>query len=202
MQFQFLRRVITVALLLSSAAGSAHAEDTFALNRPTLPPSSAENRIIKWCAESGTHTRYASANIQLKGYAPCGEVKTAVRTCDAVGNRMISPGGEVPYGYRDCSLGKRLVVIRHDPLDPPNDDRGLSSAEQHALNREFKQIQKDQEKQEAKDIEAAMRGFAGIFFDPNALKQQSGFHQNRAARRNKGSRSIDITQLIRALSQP
>lgn len=193
-QLRSLLAALTISVALH--APQAHAQDSFALNRPALPPSSAENRIIKWCADRGTHTRYASANIQLRGYTPCGEVKTAM-SCDSVGNRMISPSGAVPYGHRDCALGKRLVVIRHDEVAPSPDDRGFSSAEQHAMNREFKQLQRDQEKQEAKEIEAAMRGFAGMFFNEKALRQQ----QKSSSRRNK-AQQIDVAQILKLLSAP
>ena len=187
---------VGLAIGIAGETTAVHAQDSFALNRPALPPSSAENRIIKWCAEKGTHTRYASANIQLKGYSPCGEVKTAM-SCDAVGNRMISPTGTVPYGHRDCSLGKRLVVIRHDETPQSPDDRGFSSAEQHAMNREFKQLQRDQEKRETKEIEAALRGFTGIFFNDKALRQQQ-----RSSSRRKNSQQIDVAQILRMLSAP
>ena len=193
--------LIAVALFATLAPQSATADDSFALNRPALPPSSAENRIIKWCADVGTHVRYASANIQLKNYSPCGEVKTAM-SCDAVGNRMISPGGDVPYGHRDCSLGKRLVVIRHDPVEPTSPTGGLSSNEQHALNREFKQLQRDQEKQEAKQIEAAMRGFAGMFFNDKSTRQQRRSSQIRSSQRPSKTQQIDVAQLLKLISAP
>lgn len=74
------------------------------------------NDIVKWCEEDGEGVRYASANIDLKGYDKCGELK-AQKTCDASGQRFISPSSTAPHGYLDCEIGPRIYVRRHLDLE-------------------------------------------------------------------------------------
>ena len=62
--------------------------------------SGSSDKIIKWCADEGTHVRYASANIQLKGYTPCGQL-SASRRCDDNGRRFISAGGITDYSEEE-----------------------------------------------------------------------------------------------------
>lgn len=181
------------------------------------PPVSQENRILKWCADAGDGVRFASANIELKGYHPCGELQTAMQ-CDPSGARMINPGGEFPSTYRDCSLGPRISVVRRDPLPavapdglgeaPPGSspegsatNEGLSPGEQRRLKREFSAAQQQQERAEQKEIEQAMKAVLGAF----------GGLQNAdpERRRNLGSsgstarnQQQQIEQLMRLMMQP
>lgn len=84
-----------------------------------------ENAIIKWCSDrDSSRVRYASANIDLAGWSPCGEVKT-LAYCDASGGRRyLLPDAEVPYGYRPCSEGSRIYVKLHDKVMYFDDGKG------------------------------------------------------------------------------
>ncbi|MDD2943248.1 MAG: hypothetical protein PHC51_09820 [bacterium] len=84
-----------------------------------------ENAIIKWCSDrDSTKIRYASANIDLAGWSPCGEIET-LAYCDASGGRRyFSPESEVPHGYRLCSEGPRIYVKLHDRVMYFDDGHG------------------------------------------------------------------------------
>lgn len=111
-------------------------------------PASPENRIIKWCNESSNKTRYASANIKLAGWQPCGKL-LASKTCDASGNRMISTDQQRPNGQLDCGIGPRITVINHaegDIIDtsalagPEHQAGPMSASEEAAFRDKLKQI--------------------------------------------------------------
>ncbi|MCB0346396.1 MAG: hypothetical protein KDD66_14850 [Bdellovibrionales bacterium] len=81
-------------------------------------PLLGANSIVKWCEKDGEGVRYASSNIDLKGYVKCGELQ-ASKTCDAVGNRFFSPQSDKksPHGYLDCNIGPRIQIERHIDLE-------------------------------------------------------------------------------------
>ena len=110
-----LERVTLFFLLFSASAyagfSPASAEDWTSNQGRVLPPTSAENRIVKWCEKDGDKVRYASANLEIKGFAPCGTVATAAN-CDATGNRYIGPATGAPHGYLDCNNGQRIYIER------------------------------------------------------------------------------------------
>ncbi len=110
-----VERVTLFFLLFSASAyagfSPASAEDWTSNQGRVLPPTSAENRIVKWCEKDGDKVRYASANLEIKGFAPCGTVATAAN-CDATGNRYIGPATGAPHGYLDCNNGQRIYIER------------------------------------------------------------------------------------------
>ena len=72
----------------------------------------ADPSILKWC--QGDRILYSIDDLSAKGYTRCGELNTA-KLCDAGGNRII--GNIKEHGaYKDCKIGPRISVIRHDPL--------------------------------------------------------------------------------------
>lgn len=118
-------------------------------------PDGAENRIIKWCQEGGSHIRYASANIKLAGYRPCGGLETSA-ACDASGNRLIGKSPDKAYGYRDCGTPRIFIsnYSEDDVVDTsnafrPEDEKDqvepLSSRERQDLERAFKEIKTEQD---------------------------------------------------------
>lgn len=171
------------------------------------PPISQENRIIKWCAESGDGVRYASANIELKGYKPCGELKTAMQ-CDPAGARMINPAGDFPSSYRDCSVGPRIKIERHDPLplQEPSElgtpsalaaNGGLSPDETRRLKREFTAAQEQQERQEQKEMQQTLQAVFGAF---GGLPGVEGKRRPSGAMR--GKQQDQIQELMKLMMQP
>lgn len=80
-------------------------------------PPSSENRIVKWCSDEGQHVRYASANITLSGYHPCGTLGIH-KTCDPSGNRFFGKADDSrPYAHQDCAVGPRIVIVNHGKKD-------------------------------------------------------------------------------------
>ncbi len=151
------------------------------------PPARPENRIIKWCNEESGHERWASANIKLQGYQPCGKL-SSVSTCDAGGKRMIAGNDAArPNDHRDCGVGPRILIINHDESDTidtshvasdPADVTPLSSKERQDLKRDFAQAQNLQDK----DPMMQMQKMADMF-----LQQLLG----GSARDPKGSKQLD-----------
>ncbi len=144
------RKLLLISYFFLSAS-LAHAEERWSSDRSKEhPPASSENRIIKWCRDDGKHERFASANLDIKGYKPCGELQVPVN-CDPAGQRMISKTGKPPEAYKDCGVGPRIVVKRTDggtiegdvSADSPD---ALTSRERADLNREMKHAEKEQEK--------------------------------------------------------
>lgn len=129
-------------------------------------PAEQENRIIKWCSEDGSRVRYASANLTIKGFQPCGTL-AATKTCDAVGNRIISKDGARPRDHRDCDLGPRILVIRQAPEDEIDlsgldakrkQGEPLTPEEQRSLEKELKIAEKKQAAYDpAKQVEDILR---------------------------------------------
>lgn len=194
-------------LFLSCICGPAYAADSWTLSGDgQYAPTNPEDIIIKWCETNGERTRYASANLNIKGYEPCGKLQTAA-TCDAGGERIISGDLNRPYDHRDCVKGPRISITRDgeslysgrtsapqepsdaylDQLDSmldqengSNDTRGMSAKEEYKMEREFERIRKQQEQQ-----------------DPYVLLQKILQPQprNRNRRRNRRrSRRPDILQ--------
>ncbi len=144
---------LTLGMLLLGAQ-SALADQWSLSGDLEHPPAQPNNRIIKWCADDSDHERWASANIKLKGYAPCGKL-SSVSTCGASGQRLIgSTDAKRPNDHRDCGVGPRILIINHDEEDTidtsnvaesPEDITPLSSKEQQDLKREFKLAKKQQD---------------------------------------------------------
>lgn len=104
-------------LLVLLASSLAHADDWDTNTGQDLPPIPEENRIIKWCKKDGNGVRYASANLEIPGYEPCGKLEVEM-TCDAGGGRHIGSAVAGQYGNRDCALGPRIIIQRTDSIEP------------------------------------------------------------------------------------
>lgn len=119
--------IIICSMLVATAASADEqwSEDATREHRP----EAAENRIIRWCSDDGSHQRYASANLNIAGYRPCGELAIPV-ACDPGGKRMITKE-PMPAAYRDCSVGPRIVVERTDgpPIEEEPSEIGASASD-------------------------------------------------------------------------
>ncbi len=175
------------------------------------PPLGQENRIIKWCADDSDGVRYASANIELKGYHPCGELHTTMQ-CDPSGARMINPPGDFPPAYRDCSIGPRIKVTRHDPLPEPADTNvdatelaqgaGLSADEQRRLKREFAAAQADAEKREEREMQEAMRAIFSAFGGTAINDGTSPGRSRGSSRTVPRDQQKQLQDILRLIGQP
>ncbi|MCB0325233.1 MAG: hypothetical protein KDD69_16735 [Bdellovibrionales bacterium] len=158
--------LILTPLLLLVLSATAVADQWSLDGEQEHPPAQDRNRIIKWCSEDGTKTRFASANIKLKGYSPCGTLK-ANATCDAGGTRIIGKADERPTGHRDCAIGPRILIINHSEedtidrthaADNPEDITAMSSSEEAAMKRELEAA----ERQQANDPALQLQKFADL----------------------------------------
>ncbi len=103
----FCSSFVILSLLLPNLV-KADEWDLSKVNSPTT------NRLQKWCKSEGNQVRYS--NIDVPGYAPCGELKTMV-VCDASGKKLIT-SGSLPYGFKECSETPRIVIKRIGPPLP------------------------------------------------------------------------------------
>ena len=152
--------IVTIALLALFSIELSHAEDSWVVDgipEPvetyTLPPSES---ILKWCEEGGKKVRYAQNPVP--GYRLCGEIE-ALKLCDPSGRRFISTAQGAPYTYRDCTVGKRIEVIRHDPLPEftPQailDPAPMSDAERLEAHKKIDEIRQN----EAGDLARELQG--------------------------------------------
>lgn len=145
------RLAVFLSVLFFAFGGSVHAEQWSLAEDREHAPAAQRNRIIKWCKLDGSHERYASANIRLKGYEPCGTISVPV-TCDASGKRMIGTDKDRPRGHRDCGIGPRITIFNysdHDTIDrsgqaqSPEEITAMSSTEQEEMARELDAAAKD-----------------------------------------------------------
>ncbi len=136
MSLHMFVKIISTILFL---APLSHADNWSINEKKALPAQRDENRIIKWCdKETGKKVRYASANIGLDGYEPCGAIKT-VDVCDANGNKFL---GKVPKTgvFTKCSAPIiKDIVNSNDNLPSENfsDDIDLNE-----LKKEIKKVEK------------------------------------------------------------
>lgn len=164
--------------------------DEWSIDGTQYPPTPPENRIIRWCSADGTKERFASANIQLKGYEPCGQLR-ARATCDAAGTKLFSNDPNVPYDHRDCAAGPRIMVISHNP--PPVEPVGMNEPEigNASFRKEFKQLQRKREEEEKREIQNFVDAIFSHLLGPDASfdrKRGSGISR-RPLRTSSRSRS-------------
>ncbi len=201
-----------------SSASAAERSDAWTIDiSKQHPPVSAENRIIRWCSEDGSKHRYASANIDLKGYKPCGQLSSVV-SCDPSGARVFSSSSQPPpgsrnYAHRDCSVGPRIKVVRHEPNPVTSSDftgersqvaadgsppTGLSAAEYKRLERDFKVAQAEQERKNQKELEQVMSAMFG------ALSGGSGRGRDSRQRRGRDSQQLppELAAMMKVLTAP
>lgn len=190
MRSLFRPLLLIVFVLVPCFAGlstAVAADEEWSLDGQQYPPTPPENRIIRWCSADGAKERFASANIRLDGYEPCGQLR-AHATCDAAGTKLFSNDPNVPYDHKDCAAGPRIMVISHNPpVQPaPMNEPEIGKA---SFQREFKQLQKKQEEDAKKElhtiVEAALSQLLGTVVSPNPRSS------NRFSRRSaKGSSQV------------
>ncbi len=133
-----LLKIVSIILILTS---STWAENWSFNDKQNLPAQKDENRIIKWCdKETGKKTRYASANIELAGYKPCGAIKS-IDVCDANGNKFLgdTPKKGIFTQCRSEEIVSRETIKNDETIISNNSSSGLSDRE---LEREIKKVAK------------------------------------------------------------
>lgn len=154
--------------------------DSWAVEREReFPPTEQENRILKWCKvdSPSAPARYASANIELKGYAPCGELNSEV-TCDAVGNRMLGKMTR-PYDHKSCSVGPRISIFKGSVasfFEKPEETSSekLNPGEERKLKKEINKASVDQQKKEQQELTQFLNTVLGGSGSNNSSKSFPG----------------------------
>lgn len=154
--------------------------------------------VLKWCEPNTGKIRYSTEVVP--GYSVCGEVQT-VKTCDPTGKRFISKDQKAPYAFKDCSIGKRLTVVRLDPLtgeeipsaeaekpetalDKPSKSREIpepdpmSTREIIDAKSTFDKLERDQQTQMAVDVQQIFQSLGQVLSQANQeiekeMKQKS-----------------------------
>lgn len=115
--------LFTMPALGESPAPDAQSERWTVDSPPSAEKAIPQGQVLKWCEIKGKRVRYAT-NI-VSGYRLCGNL-SASRTCDPSGKRFIAASADnAPYAFKDCSIGRRIYVKRHDDpivLEPPPED--------------------------------------------------------------------------------
>jgi hypothetical protein len=164
------------------------------------PAPSVENRIIRWCSDSNSAERYASANIDIAGFHPCGEIKTAV-TCDPSGRRMISKNNTaVPYAFKDCDIGERISVVRTDGWLPEKVNAAeptaavppLSADERRNLTHDVKRVEQGQ----SEDLEIQLQKIMDTLLS-GMLSRMPAQQNDRSRPGKSGLSDRQIDDLIR-----
>ena len=193
--------VLTTPVALSDEWSQGETEE--------LPARSPENRIIKWCQKDGSHQRYASANLRLKGYEPCGKLK-AFMTCDAGGNRMFGSDENRPKGHLDCGIGPRIMIINYDEDDVVDKSamasstdqiKELSTAERKNMKDELARLKKQQQ-MAPQEAAAQLQAVIDALTKYLAAQQGGGLAGARAgAGKKKGARELEkeLTKILEGL---
>lgn len=111
--------------------------DNWGLNdKNELPAESSENRIIKWCSDTDeNNSRYASANIKVSGFHPCGLIVSS-DVCDGENNKILgTPKSGI---FKQCSPSQS----REEKKTKTN--QGLSYTELKELKAAMKKAAKKQ----------------------------------------------------------
>ncbi len=140
------KHCLALILILSPFYCLAARAEEWSPEKPHYAPTEASNRIIKWCEINGEKVRYSSANIALEGYEPCGQL-AAQKSCDPIGKRYITKGGDSPYSYRDCAVGPRIFIQRH------GSDSNLVSADKFSKEPQVSPLSPEEEKNLKTEIE-------------------------------------------------
>ena len=181
--------IFSLSVLLAALIPISASADEWSLeNGKEFPPEQPENRIIKWCSEDGKKTRYASANLKIKGFKPCGRVSTS-KTCDAGGNRLIGKGKDLPRDHKDCSVerifivnyGEDDTVDRTNMVKPDEDVKPLSEDELAALQREVKNAKKKHKSPQAQ-MQSIMNAFSRSMSQNNRNKSKQRRRQSKRER--------------------
>jgi hypothetical protein len=208
--FNFLVFTLTLSIFSAFSVRAALSEQWSIENDKQHPPVAASNRIIKWCQDKGNKTRYASANLKIKGFSPCGAISPSI-TCDPSGNRMIG-SGERPRAHKDCAVGPRIVIINHDSSDivdtqnlasSSEDIKPLSSKERSDFSRALKESQRKQNQQYVDQMREVtkllMSGLLGVDSSPytfnNTKRPKSKYERRREQRKAKKQLKEMLKQL-------
>lgn len=190
-----------MALMVIFRGSFARAEDGWGVDpKKEHPPVSSQNRIIRWCANEGSKERFASANLAVEGFHPCGELNTPV-SCDPVGKRLIGKNGQPPEIYKDCSVGPRIVVHREDgvrigsaALQGENPEP-ISGIEQAALQRDVKNAAKDQASNTQAQLERMVDGILQSLLTAQAQGLESQGFTSKGAPGNRGGYGFTDDQI-------
>ena len=196
---------ITAAVLFGAtlffSTSIVRAEDGWGIDpKKEHPPMSSQNRIIRWCSNDGKKERFASANLAVEGFHPCGELKTPV-SCDPVGQRMIGNNGQPPEVYKDCSLGPRIVVHKSDGVKigsaalQGENPEPISSLEQAALQRDVKNAAKDQESSTQAQLERMVDGILQSMLIAQSQAMDSQGYTSKGAPGNRGGYGFTDDQI-------
>jgi len=171
--------IVLSLLLLSPRTGFA---DEWSVDEATqLPPTAPENRIIKWCQLEGDGVRYASSNLNIPGYKPCGKLAVTMN-CDSTGRRYIGEEISSGYTYRDCSVGPRITIERTDGEQieaesfanddvKPGDPDPMSTDERTDMENDLAKIEQQQQKQTQQELMMIQQLLFGGMFNPNPQKK-------------------------------
>ena len=196
------RRTWRLALLaiLAFSVTTARAEEWSADGVGQYPPDAASDRIIKWCSTDGVRVRYASANLKIKGYEPCGKLETTA-TCDASGTRLLSKDDTRPKGHLDCSVGPRIMIVNRGEADtvdqsnmvqPTDTVPPLSAEEQTSLNSEMQRAAKAQQQDPAIQLQIMTNALLQSILGGQTPTQQS--RNTSYSRRNKANNRLATDQ--------
>ena len=130
-------KIISIILFIFS---TCHADNWSLNEKKALPAEKDENRIIKWCdKETGKKIRYASANIALAGYKPCGAIKS-IDVCDENGNKFL---GQVPKKgiFSKCSAPLIKDEIKTNTEEDLASENFSEDLDLNQLKKEIKKVE-------------------------------------------------------------
>jgi len=141
------------------------------------PAPRNEDRIIRWCSSDGKAVRFASANIEIQGYQPCGELNVPIN-CDAGGTRIIGKTDKLPYSYKACS-GTPRIRIENDGETVSGatgqngpDGQPLDAREKMDLASDLHQVEQNQKDQADIQIQKLLEGVLGQLLNQVPPQQQ------------------------------
>lgn len=144
-------RQLSFPLLLLLATVASAQEDSWTYNTTqeetyTLPSS---EEILKWCDQEGKKVRYS--HDPVPGYRLCGELQTK-KLCDPSGRRFIGQQN-APYTYKDCTIGERIVVTRHEAENTTGPGEPMTQEEQQEAQERLTEIQQNEAGELARQLQ-------------------------------------------------
>ena len=173
------------------------------------PAPQNENRIIRWCSTAGTHQRFSSANIDINGYQPCGEINVPV-SCDPIGRRYIGKSGAEPYAYKSCAKGPRIVIPSQGDDSEENGVENrelgtelsetvpepLNSKEKRDLASDLRQVEQDQSSDVEMQLQKVLDGMLGQLLSQAGPMMKASKTSNRRGQKGLLQKK-QIDELIR-----
>lgn len=172
------------------------------------PAPQNENRIIRWCSTDGTHQRFASANIEINGYQPCGEINVPV-SCDPSGKRYIGKSGNEPYAYKSCAKGPRIVMPAQSEDEEESEEvreldtalsetapTPLNSKEKMDLASDLRQVEQNQSSDVEMQLQKVLDGMLGQLLSQAGPMMKASKNSNRRGQKGLLQKK-QIDELIR-----